>query len=268
MKITICVLIQLMFCNVQLLGFVIPYPRITTKMTHLRSNDPNTDQADEQEMETEANHNGLDASVVSSFSDETTVLTEQESSKTVAVNVNGENPIVENLDDANQVSTKLDQPTLTTQSTDSNMLSLLNIAASTGRGEFATQDQKELAMTFIAALENMNPTPEPTKSIDILGTWELVYSNTQLFRSSPFFMAGRATCRTAEEAQQYDWFCDMHRSALAISQIGAVRQVISSHRLVSEFEVKVGAVPFLHNMTPFSYSGGLPVRYSLSAYIA
>jgi hypothetical protein len=51
----------------------------------------------------------------------------------------------------------------------------------------------------------------------------------------------------------------MHRKALAISTIGAVRQVISSDRLVSEFEVKTGAIPFLSDFTPFSYSGGLPV---------
>lgn len=67
-------------------------------------------------------------------------------------------------------------------------------------------------------------------------------------------MAGRATCQTPEEAQQYDWFCDMHREALAISQIKRVRQIVSSQRLVSEFEVAVGAVPGVSG-----YSGGLPV---------
>lgn len=145
------------------------------------------------------------------------------------------------------------------QQTDQTVLALLQIAASTGRGEYASSAQKDLALTYVAALEASNPTPEPTKSPLLVGTWELVFSNTQLFRSSPFFMAGRAVCRTPEQAQQYDWFCDMHRSALAISQIGAVRQIISASRLVSEFEVKAGAVPFLSDLTPFSYSGGLPI---------
>jgi hypothetical protein len=145
------------------------------------------------------------------------------------------------------------------QQSDHLALALLQIAASTGRGEYASSAQKELAMTYVAALEASNPTQEPTKSPLMVGTWELVYSNTQLFRSSPFFMAGRAVCRTPDQAQQYDWFCDMHRSALAISQIGTVRQIISASRLVSEFEVKAGAVPFLNDLTPFSYSGGLPV---------
>ena len=37
---------------------------------------------------------------------------------------------------------------------------------------------------------------------DLLGTWELVFSDTQLFRSSPFFMAGRAVCKDGQEAEQ------------------------------------------------------------------
>ena len=138
------------------------------------------------------------------------------------------------------------------------LASLLRIAASTGRGEFAKNDQKDKASELISILEKNNPTPEPAKSPMINGRWELVYSSTQLFRSSPFFMAGRSVCSTKEQADQYDWFCDMHRGALAISNIGTVRQVISETTMVSEFEVKVGSVPFLNDFTPFSYSGGLP----------
>jgi hypothetical protein len=139
------------------------------------------------------------------------------------------------------------------------MSTLLQIAASTGRGEFATKAQKEQAESLICALEAHNPTPEPANSPMVNGRWGLLYTNTQLFRSSPFFMAGRAVCSTPEQAKQYDWFCDMHRKALAISSIGAVRQVISPTRMVSEFEVQVGAVPFLSDFTPFKYSGGWPV---------
>jgi hypothetical protein len=147
----------------------------------------------------------------------------------------------------------------TTPDSQQTILALLQIASTTGRGEFASEDQKQHAMNLITALEASNPTPEPTNSKLIEGCWELVWSDTQLFRSSPFFMAGRAVCSSEEQAQQYDWFCDMHRGALAISTIGAVRQVISSTRMVSEFEVKAGAVPFLNDFTPFAYSGGWPV---------
>jgi hypothetical protein len=145
--------------------------------------------------------------------------------------------------------------------TDETVLKLIQLGASTGRGEFADKEHKEMAGDLISALEKQNPTPEPTKSPLIRGRWELIYSSTQLFRSSPFFMAGRAVCSTADQAKQYDWFCDMHRQALAISTIGQVRQVVSDTRLVSEFEVNVGAVPFLSDFTPFKYSGGLPVSF-------
>ena len=61
------------------------------------------------------------------------------------------------------------------------------------------------------------------------------------------------------QAEQYDWFCDMHRAALAISTIGKVRQVVDGEKLVSEFEVQAGAVPFVSDFVPLAYSGGLPL---------
>ena len=139
---------------------------------------------------------------------------------------------------------------------------LLLSTCSTDRGQFSSSTQKDHIASLISELENI-PSSYPdgyNLSHDVLGTWELLYSDTNLFRSSPFFMAGRAVCKTEEEASRYDWFCDMHRAALATSVIGKVRQIISGDgRLVSEFEVKVGSVPFLSDFTPFSYSGGLPV---------
>ena len=68
-----------------------------------------------------------------------------------------------------------------------------------------------------------------------------------------------------EQAKQYDWFCDMHRAALAISQIRRVRQIVSIDKIVSEFEVSAGAVPFLAQRVPLpgmfnGYSGGLPLQ--------
>ncbi|KAH8055155.1 hypothetical protein JL722_8583 [Aureococcus anophagefferens] len=65
----------------------------------------------------------------------------------------------------------------------------------------------------------------------------------RLFRSSPFWMAGRATCKDGKEAERYDWFCEMHRKATMVSEIGAVRQIISEDALVSEFETTVAALP-------------------------
>ena len=141
------------------------------------------------------------------------------------------------------------------------LLFIQSLGAMTGRGEQASDGQMEAVRGVVAKLEQHNPTPEPAYAKDLLqGTWALTFTDTRhLFRSSPFFMAGRAVCSTPEQAQQFDWFCTMHRQALAISQIGAVRQIISEDKLVSEFETKAGAVPFLSDFTPFMYSGGLPV---------
>ena len=143
--------------------------------------------------------------------------------------------------------------------------SILRIAASTDRGQYAKSSQKDQVSQLVSELETNAPTYYDTEGESttipshLSGTWELLYSNTQLFRSSPFFLAGRSTCKTPEQAAQYNWFCEMHRAALAISTIGVVRQVITSEgKLVNEFEVKVGAVPFLSDFLPLSYSGGLP----------
>jgi len=40
---------------------------------------------------------------------------------------------------------------------------------------------------LVLDLATANPTPNPTGSLLFSGDWELVYSDTFLFRSSPFF---------------------------------------------------------------------------------
>lgn len=144
--------------------------------------------------------------------------------------------------------------------------SILRVAASTDRGQYASTSQKQNVASLVETLEANKPKQTDTFTGATLpsylaGTWELTYSTNQLFRSSPFFLAGRSTCSTQEEVDQYNWFCEMHRAALAISTIGVVRQVISRDgKLTNEFEVKVGAVPFVSDFLPFvKYSGGLPL---------
>jgi len=145
--------------------------------------------------------------------------------------------------------------------------SILRVAASTDRGQYASAVQKDCVANLVEKLEDNKPKQTDTFSSStilpsyLVGTWELTYSTNQLFRSSPFFLAGRSTCKTQAEVDQYNWFCDMHRAALAISTIGVVRQVISRDgKLTNEFEVKVGSVPFISDFLPFvKYSGGLPL---------
>lgn len=142
------------------------------------------------------------------------------------------------------------------------LMFIQSLGAITSRGEHATKEQSLAAQQVVSELEESQSNGQNNKGeLSLLGRWELVFCDCgQLFRSSPFFMAGRAVCQTEQQAAQYDWFCDMHRKALAISNIGPVRQIITSKRLVSEFEVVVGAIPFLHDLVPFlAYSGGMPV---------
>lgn len=186
---------------------------------------------------------------------ETYMSTDDEAPSDVASTVEEEHPNTN--DDSLSTSSGLEKV-----ERDLILAKLLAISAATDRGQLANTDEKQQISSLIQQIEALTPSATtPTLQDSMMsGTWELVYSNTQLFRSSPFFMAGRAVCQTPEEAQQYDWFCDMHRAALAISTIGKVRQVVdtSTSKLVSEFEVKVGSIPFLNDYTPFSYSGGLP----------
>jgi hypothetical protein len=118
---------------------------------------------------------------------------------------------------------------------------LLALSARTNRGEIASNSEKSYAMELVNKLESFNPTPNPAASDLFLGTWELVYSSTHLFRSSPFFMAARAICKEGYEADQFNLFCDLHRQALAFTSIGKVRQIITDTTLISEFET-VGAM--------------------------
>jgi hypothetical protein len=64
---------------------------------------------------------------------------------------------------------------------------LLMVAAASGRGIDATDAQNAAAHSLIAELAAANPTPDPTGSDLFSGDWELIYSDTYLFRSSPFF---------------------------------------------------------------------------------
>lgn len=163
---------------------------------------------------------------------------------------------------------KQEEPaTIDTTAIQNSIISILRVAASTDRGQYATASQKQSVASLVETLESNKPeqtdtfTSGATLPSYLVGTWELTYSTNQLFRSSPFFLAGRSTCKTQAEVDQYNWFCEMHRAALAISTIGVVRQVISRDgKLTNEFNVKVGAVPFVSDFLPFvKYSGGLPL---------
>lgn len=128
---------------------------------------------------------------------------------------------------------------------------LLALAARTNRGQLATANEKDKAVNLVTQLESFNPTETPCKSELIRGTWELVFSTTYLFRSSPFFMAARAFCNEGDEADRFNMFCRLHYEALAFTQIGKVSQIITESQFISEFDTKVAIAPGL----PINLSG-------------
>lgn len=135
---------------------------------------------------------------------------------------------------------------------------ILSIAATSNRGQVATQEEKDSAMDLIYQLEALNPTPDATNVNIIGGVWELVYSDTQPFRSSPFFMAIGELF--GEEKDRAETLFAFHRAATSIGEIGRVRQTISEAMLVSEVDLKVGVLPGL----PVSLTGTVVTKARLS----
>jgi len=122
---------------------------------------------------------------------------------------------------------------------------LFKIAALSNRGETSSENDKLEIEKYIIRLEELNPTENPVESDMINGEWELLYSNTNLFRSSPFFMASRAICKEGKQADRFNRFCDLHRSALSFTSIGKVKQIITPELLTNEFETIGSVIPGL-----------------------
>lgn len=122
---------------------------------------------------------------------------------------------------------------------------LLRFSLTSNRGEIASPVEKNQIQDFVERLESMNPTLNPVQSENCIGEWDLIYSDTQLFRSSPFFLAARAVCKDGEEADRFNLFCGLHRSALAFTSIGHVRQIITPEYFRHEFEATGALLPGL-----------------------
>lgn len=121
-------------------------------------------------------------------------------------------------------------------------------AAQCSRGELS-HDKNPIA----ALVERLEAQESSSRVEDLNGRWNLIYSSTQLFLSSPFFMAARDVCEEGEEAERFLYFCKLHREALAFTSIGQVAQIINhvgdsdpeEATLTSEFESNVAVAPGL-----------------------
>mmetsp|Transcript_22332 Transcript_22332/g.36924 ORF Transcript_22332/g.36924 Transcript_22332/m.36924 type:complete len:295 (+) Transcript_22332:82-966(+) len=125
---------------------------------------------------------------------------------------------------------------------------IIALGATTNRGQIASEDEKDIVIDLVYQLESMNPSPK-TNIAASYGTWELVYSDVELFRSSPFFMAVRDLFGDDDEKASQAF--SLHRLATSTSEIGKVKQVLGPSTLVSEVDLKVGTIPSL----PFAITG-------------
>ncbi|KAL7481910.1 hypothetical protein ACHAW6_007591 [Cyclotella cf. meneghiniana] len=124
---------------------------------------------------------------------------------------------------------------------------LILLASVTNRGMCASTEESNLVVDLVTQLEALNPTADPASNSQ--GDWELCYSSTQSFRSSPFFLAVRSFFGDENKSMAENAF-DIHDRATTASRVGKVRQIIdeSNSELVSEYELSVGLMP------------GLPIR--------
>mmetsp|Transcript_30359 Transcript_30359/g.68454 ORF Transcript_30359/g.68454 Transcript_30359/m.68454 type:complete len:298 (-) Transcript_30359:98-991(-) len=124
---------------------------------------------------------------------------------------------------------------------------LILLASTTNRGQCATLEEQNLVIDLVTQLEALNPTADP--ALNSQGDWELCYSSTQSFRSSPFFLAIRAFLGDDNKEVAENAF-SIHDMATTASRVGKVRQIIDPYNteLISEYDLSVGVAP------------GLPVR--------
>lgn len=127
---------------------------------------------------------------------------------------------------------------------------LILLASVTNRGTCARDEEKNLVIDLVTQLEALNPTSDP--ALNSQGDWELCYSSTQSFRSSPFFQTIRTILGEDNKATA-DTAFTIHDRATTASRVGKVRQIIDkdNKELVSEYDLSVGLFPGL----PFRVKG-------------
>ena len=115
------------------------------------------------------------------------------------------------------------------------------LSAKTSRGQTASPREKASAMEFVTDLEKLNPSFSPAQSQVSMGSWELIYSNTKLLRSSPLFIVIRSMFVKNEIL--FERFCNIYSEALKFTKIGRIKQIITSVSIQSEFQTDVSLIP-------------------------
>jgi len=133
---------------------------------------------------------------------------------------------------------------------------LLLLASVTNRGLYSNKDEAGLVLDLVSQLEALNPTANPADHCE--GEWDLCYSSTQLFRSSPFFQAIRSAAGEDNKQMAENGF-KLHDRATAGGRIGRVKQILSGDQLINELDLEVGVLPGL----PFKVKGTVVTTASM-----
>ena len=133
---------------------------------------------------------------------------------------------------------------------------LLLLASVTNRGLYSNKDEAGLVLDIVTQLEALNPTANPADHCE--GEWDLCYSSTQLFRSSPFFQAIRSAVGDDNKQMAENGFT-LHDRATAGGRIGRVKQILSRDQLINELDLEVGVFPGL----PFKVKGTVVTTASM-----
>ncbi|GFH45703.1 hypothetical protein CTEN210_02177 [Chaetoceros tenuissimus] len=116
---------------------------------------------------------------------------------------------------------------------------LLLLSSVSDRGLFLSTEEKSIVEDIVTQLEALNPTSETASQS--YGVWDLVCTNTQAFRSSPFFQTIRSVLNDKTSA---DNAFNLHAAVTSVGKVGRVRQVIQENgKFTSEVDLEVGFLP-------------------------
>ena len=134
---------------------------------------------------------------------------------------------------------------------------LVRLGASSGRGQFFSTAECAKACEYVAQLEAVGLPALPS---DLTGTWDLVLTDVEPFRASPFWWALGSALDAFKPGAAKRIF-PAHRLATSVGEVGRVRQTIdlvsvdpsvaATGLLTSEVGVKAGVLPGL----PLAFTG-------------
>jgi len=107
----------------------------------------------------------------------------------------------------------------------------------TDRGLFSFSSRKGKIASLIRELEGLCPIDSPAVSRLNVGTWELIYSDTNFFLTSPFFLARQDLCSSARGERAFARYITNLQSSSSLGTIGTVRQIVTESELISEIDI-------------------------------